>query len=65
MISNSLGDCLGSVAIAFVRRFVAERECAPGRGWWEMAVGVGDLIAPRIGAGPANSLHQNVTLTQA
>jgi kynureninase len=35
-------------------------------GWWEMAVGVGDKIAPLIGAGMGEiSLHQNVTLTQA
>jgi kynureninase len=35
-------------------------------GWWEMAVGVGDKIAPLIGALPGEiSLHQNVTLTQA
>jgi len=31
-----------------------------------MAVGVGDQIAPLIGAGPGEiSLHQNVTLAQA
>jgi kynureninase len=35
-------------------------------GWWEMVVGVGDKIAPLIGAGRGEiSLHQNVTLTQA
>jgi kynureninase len=35
-------------------------------GWWDMAVAVGDQIAPLIGAGPGEiSLHQNVTLTQA
>jgi kynureninase len=35
-------------------------------GWWEMAVGVGDKIAPLIGAKPGEiSLHQNVTLIQA
>jgi len=35
-------------------------------GWWEMAVCVGDKIAPLIGAAPGElSLHQNVTLTQA
>src|ERR1700675_533115 len=35
-------------------------------GWWDMAVGVGDQIAPLIGAHPGEiSLHQNVTLTQA
>src|SRR5258708_9340915 len=35
-------------------------------GWWEMAVGVGDKIAPLIGAKAGEiSLHQNVTLIQA
>jgi kynureninase len=35
-------------------------------GWWEMAVGVGDKIAPLIGAATGEiSLHQNVTLIQA
>ena len=35
-------------------------------GWWDMAVAVGDKIAPLIGAQPGEiSLHQNVTLTQA
>jgi len=35
-------------------------------GWWEMAVGVGDLIAPLIGAHSGEiSLHQNVTIAQA
>src|SRR6202048_2573326 len=34
-------------------------------GWWGMAVGVGDKIAPLIGARAGEiSLHQNVTLTQ-
>src|SRR3981189_1846498 len=38
-------------------------EGARGKG---AGVGVGDLIAPLIGAGPGEiSLHQNVTLTQA
>src|SRR5437667_10808060 len=35
-------------------------------GWWDMAVRIGDKIAPLIGAGAGEiSLHQNVTLTQA
>jgi len=35
-------------------------------GWWEMAVGVGDLIAPLMEQARARfRLHQNVTLTQA
>src|ERR1700740_3825221 len=69
MISNSLGamprsvyDGLRSYADSWAERGVRAWE----EGWWEMAVGVGDLIAPLIGAGPGEiSLHQNVTLTQA
>src|SRR5437016_9189393 len=35
-------------------------------GWWEMAVGIGDQIAPLVGAKTGEiSLHQNVTLTEA
>lgn len=69
MISNSLGamprgvyDELSSYADSWAERGVRAWE----EGWWEMAVGVGDQIAPLIGAGPGEiSLHQNVTLTQA
>ncbi|HUC54337.1 MAG TPA: aminotransferase class V-fold PLP-dependent enzyme [Candidatus Cybelea sp.] len=69
MISNSLGamprgvyDGLRSYADSWAERGVRAWE----EGWWEMAVGVGDQIAPLIGAGPGEiSLHQNVTLTQA
>ena len=69
MISNSLGamprgvyESLRSYADSWAERGVRAWE----EGWWEMAVGVGDQIAPLIGAGPGEiSLHQNVTLTQA
>jgi len=69
MISNSLGamprgvyDEMRSYADSWAERGVRAWE----EGWWEMAVGVGDKIAPLIGAGPGEiSLHQNVTLTQA
>jgi kynureninase len=69
MISNSLGamprgvyDSLRSYADSWAERGVRAWE----QGWWEMAVGVGDQIAPLIGAGAGEiSLHQNVTLTQA
>ncbi len=69
MISNSLGamprgvyDEMRAYADSWVERGVRAWE----EGWWEMAVGVGDKIAPLIGAGPGEiSLHQNVTLTQA
>lgn len=69
MISNSLGAMPRGV-FQQVRAYAdswAERGVrAWEEGWWEMAVGVGDKIAPLIGAGPGEiSLHQNVTLTQA
>src|ERR1700733_8543956 len=69
MISNSLGamprkvyDNLRGYADAWATRGVKAWE----EGWGEMAVSVGDDIAPLIGAGPGEiSLHQNVTTTQA
>jgi kynureninase len=69
LISNSLGamprgvyDGLRSYADSWAERGVRAWE----EGWWDMAVGVGDQIAPLIGARQGEiSLHQNVTLTQA
>src|SRR5213082_2575528 len=69
MISNSLGamprrvyDEMRAYADSWAERGVRAWE----EGWWEMAVSVGDKIAPLIGARPGEiSLHQNVTLTQA
>jgi len=69
LINNSLGamprgvyDRLHSYADSWAERGVRAWE----EGWWDMAVGVGDKIAPLIGAAPGEiSLHQNVTLTQA
>jgi kynureninase len=69
MISNSLGampravyDEMRAYADSWGERAVRAWE----EGWWDMAVKVGDKIAPLIGAGPGEiSLHQNVTLIQA
>ncbi len=69
MISNSLGamprgvyEEMRAYADSWAERGVRAWE----EGWWEMAVGVGDKVAPLIGAGAGEiSLHQNVTLTQA
>src|SRR3984893_17263381 len=69
MISNSLGampravyDSMRAYADSWGNRGIRAWE----EGWWEMAVGVGDQIAPLIGAGAGElSLHQNVTTTQA
>jgi kynureninase len=67
--SNSLGamprgvyDAMRAYADSWTERAVRAWE----EGWWDMAVDVGDKIAPLIGAQPGEiSLHQNVTLTQA
>src|ERR1700720_3412191 len=69
LISNSLGamprgvyEEMRAYADSWAERGVRAWE----EGWWEMAVGVGDKIAPLIGARAGEiSLHQNVTLTQA
>src|ERR1700756_3834002 len=69
MISNSLGamprgvyGSLQAYADSWAQRGVRAWE----EGWWEMAVAVGDKVAPLIGAGNGEiSLHQNVTQTQA
>jgi kynureninase len=69
MISNSLGamprgvyDGMRAYADTWAERGVRAWE----EGWWELAAGVGDKIAPLIGARAGEiSLHQNVTVTQA
>lgn len=69
LISNSLGAMprgvysnLQAYADSWAERGVRAWE----EGWWEMAVGVGDKVAPLIGAKAGEiSLHQNVTQTQA
>src|SRR3982751_6445501 len=69
MISHSLGamperarERMQEYADSWANRGIRAWE----EGWWEMAVTVGDKIAPLIGAQPGEiSLHQNVTLTQA
>src|SRR6201981_2184731 len=69
MISNSLGampravyDEMRAYADSWAERGVRAWE----EGWWEMAVAVGDKIAPLIGAKAGEiSLHQNVTLIHA
>src|ERR1700676_3960489 len=69
MISNSLGampravyESMRAYADSWGNRGIRAWE----EGWWDMAVGVGDKIAPLIGAGAGElSLHQNVTIAQA
>ena len=69
LISNSLGampravyGSMRAYADSWAERGVRAWE----EGWWEMAVEVGDKIAPLIGAKRGEiSLHQNVTVIQA
>jgi kynureninase len=69
LINNSLGamprgvrDELAAFADAWEGRGVR----AWHEGWWEMAVGVGDLLAPLLGVAPgAVSMHQNVSVAAA
>ena len=69
LISNSLGAMPRAVyeqMRAYADSWATRGIRAWEEGWWEMAVGVGDQIAPLLGAAPGEiSLHQNVTLTQA
>ena len=69
MISHSLGAMPARVAVRmqeFTDTWATRGIRAWEEGWWDMAVGAGDKIAPLISAGPGEiSLHQNVTLTQA
>jgi kynureninase len=69
LISNSLGAMpararadLAEYADTWATRGVR----AWGEGWWEMAVGVGDLVGRVVGAPPGSiTMHQNVTLASA
>jgi len=69
LISNSLGAMPRSVygkLQAYADSWAERGVRAWEEGWWEMAVGVGDKVAPLIGAKAGEiSLHQNVTQTQA
>ncbi|MFQ5663549.1 MAG: aminotransferase class V-fold PLP-dependent enzyme [Terriglobia bacterium] len=69
LISNSLGAMPRGVAVAlerYAKMWSRRGVRAWEEGWWEMAVGLGDKIAPLVGVDPGTiSLHVNVTLTQA
>ena len=69
LISNSLGAMPRGVYAnlqAYADSWAGRGVRAWEEGWWDMAVGVGNKVAPLIGAGPGEiSLHQNVTQTQA
>ncbi len=69
LISNSLGAMPRGVYAAmesYARAWATRGVRAWEEGWWEMAVAVGDQLAPLLGADPGTiSLHPNVTLTQA
>ena len=69
MISNSLGAMPRAVYGSledYARTWAVRGVRAWEEGWWEMAVSLGDQLAPLLGAEPGTiSLHENVTLTQA
>ncbi len=69
LISNSLGAMPRGVFTAleeYARTWATRGVRAWEEGWWEMAVALGDKVAPLVGAEPGTiSLHENVTLTQA
>lgn len=69
LISNSLGAMPRGVTASlesYARAWATRGVRAWEEGWWEMAVALGDKLAPIIGADPGTiSLHENVTLTQA
>jgi kynureninase len=66
LINNSLG-AMPRGARAELQRYADAWEergvRAWGEGWWEMAVEVGDLLAPLLGVAPGYvSMHQNVAV---
>ena len=69
LVSNSLGAMPRSVPDRLAEYVDAWAELgvrAWARGWWEMPVTVGDMIAPLIGAGPGEVvMAPNVSLAQA
>ncbi len=69
LISNSLGAMPRSVETSlesYARAWATRGVRAWEEGWWEMAVALGDKLAPLLGADSGTiSLHENVTLTQA
>jgi kynureninase len=69
LISNSLGAMPRAVRAelhAYADSWDLRGVRAWEEAWWELAAGVGDKVAPLLGAQPGEiSLHQNVTITQA
>lgn len=69
LISNSLG-AMPRGAREGLMRYASEWDTrgvrAWAEGWWDIAVRVGDKVAPLIGAEPGTvSMHQNITLISA
>jgi len=68
LISNSLGAMPRAVreSLAAYAEEWATRGVTAWSDWWDMPIGVGDLLAPILGCDAREiSLHQNVTITQA
>ncbi len=69
LISNSLGAMPRQVHAAlqeYAETWADRGVRAWAEQWWEMPVGMGDLLAPILGCDPGSiSFHQNVTLAEA
>lgn len=69
LVSNSLGAMPRSVPdrlAEYAREWGTLGVKAWAKGWWEMPIAVGDIIAPLIGASPGEvAMQPNVSLAQA
>jgi len=69
LVSNSLGAMPRSVPARlneYAERWAADGVRAWAKGWWEMPMSVGDVVAPLIGAGPGEVvMAPTVTLAQS
>jgi kynureninase len=69
LINNSLGAMPRQVheeLETFATQWETRGVRAWHEGWWEMAVTVGDLLAPLLGVGPGTvAMHQNVSVAAA
>jgi kynureninase len=69
LVSNSLGAMPRTVPARlneYAERWAADGVRAWAKGWWEMPLSVGDIVAPLIGAGPGEVvMTPTVTMAQS
>ena len=69
LISNSLGampERTRDELVHYANTWATRGVRAWGEGWWEMALEVGDLLAPILGVGTGEvCMHQNVTIASS